>query len=604
MKKLLSILLIILSLSFALYSCGGDNGNENGGTEPVKYTVTWMDEGGNTLSTSTVEENTVPSYTYTVNDTPEWDYTFIGWSASADGEVLSSLPSASGNATYYAIVSAVKQKYTVSFNTLGGSEIDDQTVEYGEMASAPEDPVYEGHRFMGWTTVEGGSSPVDFSTAIKENVEYFAIWNETVDLKGLLSALLRGYELDPLSYIPESMLSDHSANLVEADGIINDYSSFVSIGDVSYGYGEQWHMVLKNLGETKIFFNTLSVIEALSATSISAFNNYVDSNPSDTASYAFKDGIYNVTIDYDGEYIFYVLDYTADIPVLGTESVQIALSMNAESGEKTARIQLGDANALSYAVSENSYEFAIKYLGVRRAMFTVARDEDGDVSGRITELLTVSDKEIASAADFYIDDAYVSVVGNKADGMLGFDGYISELYDTESGRMIGYEVQESLSGIVYNTLWFGLDNVSGITSVKYKAASGNEMAELFINGASEKWNTKNVGGISAKMLSRRFDIEFRTQYVYSYDPIADEYTEHNIEVPMLFIQEENYDTLVDDVRAVNGIDIAITVDSSDHMKLLSDYDELIPLFIESKDSITSDTIIDHIGDKIIFSEVK
>ena len=141
--------------------------------------------------------------------------------------------------------------------------------------------------------------------------------------------------------------------------------------------------------------------------------------------------------------------------------------MDAESGEKTVRIQLGDANALAYTVKENSYEFAIKYLGVRRAMFSVSEDADGKVSGKIYEYLTVSSAEIASAAEFYITDNYVSVVGNKASGMLGFSGCISELYDADSGKMIGYEVQETLSSIVYNTLWFNLDRISGITDIKY-----------------------------------------------------------------------------------------------------------------------------------------
>ena len=610
MKKLFSVIFILLSLSFALYSCNGngdgdENGSVNGGesndVESVMYTFTWKDENGNILSSTSVKENDVPSYVYTVEDTAEWDYTFIGWSDSTDGDVLTSIPQAVNDATYYARVSAVKQKYTVKFNSCGGSDIE-QIVEYGEKASAPENPKYDGYRFVGWAESDGGDVLADFDKAIINNVEYFAIWNEIVDVKGLLSALLNGYELNPLSYIPESMLLDYSANLVAADSIVSDYSKFVNVSDITYGHGEQWHMVLDNLEQSKIFFNTLSVIEALSATSVSAFNNYFDSNPADTANYSFASGIYNVTINFDGEIIYYVLDYTAEIPVIGTETVQIALAMNAESGEKTVRIQLGDANAISYTVKENAYEFAIKYLGVRRAMFTVSRDDDGNVCGKIYEYLTVSSVEVASAAEFYVTDKYVSVVGNKASGMLGFSGCICELYDVENGKMIGYEVQETLSSIVYNTLWFNLDSVDGITGIKYIAASGEEKAQLFVNGSPEKWKTKNVGGISAKMLSRRFDIEFRTHYVYSYDPVAETYTVHKIEVPMLFIQEENYDTLIADVKSTNGIDIAITIAIEDHTKLLADYDDLIPAFIKSKDSITPDTIINYIGNKIIFTK--
>jgi hypothetical protein len=277
--------------------------------------------------------------------------------------------------------------------------------------------------------------------------------------------------------------------------------------------------------------------------------------------------------------------------------------MDVESGEKAVRIQIGDANALRYTVTENSYEFAVKYLGVRRAMFTVNRDDDGNVSGKIYEYLTVSSVETSSAADFFITDSYVSVVGNKASGMVGFEGCICELYDVDSGKMIGYEVQETLSSIVYNTIWYNLDSIDGINSVKYIAATEGKAAEIFVNGSSDKWEARRVGGIGSKMLSRRFDIEFRTQYVYSYDPATQTYTEHAIQVPMLFIQEENYETLIDDVRATNKISIAVTVDIEDHEKLLCDYDELIPAFNESKEQVTAETIINYIGDKITFTEV-
>ena len=596
MKKILWILLLIFSISLIFTACGDDE-NESS----VQYTISWFDENGNSLAQNNVNEGTAPSYTYTVTDTAEWDYTFMGWSESKNGEVLSSIPNASKNVSYYAIVKAEKQKYTVTFNTLGGSEVAPQTVEYGSKATAPDAPVYEGHKFMGWSTSASEAIAVDFSKAITGNVEYFAVWNELVDIKGLLSALLKGYDLNPYLYIPESMLSNYSENLVDAGDISNDYSSFVNVSNISYGHGEQWHMVLDNLAQTSVFFNVLSVVEAISATSVSAFNNYFDSNPSDTARYNFESGIYNVTIDFDGEIMYYVLDYTADVPLLGNQTIQIALAMNAESGEKNVRIQIGDANALAYKVLNNSYEFAIKYLGIRTAMFSITRDEEGNVDGKIYEYLTVSSAEIASCAEFYITEDYVSVVGNKADSMIGFTGYITELYSADDGKLIGYEVQETLSSVVYNTLWFTLDGVSGINTIKYTEGSGSEAGKFFVNGSNRKWESKRVGEIGSKILSRRFDIEFKTQYVYSYDTATEKYTEHKIDVPMIFVQEEYYDTFVADVNSTNNINLTVLIANADLEKLLADYDTLIPDFIENKDSVSSENIIAHIKDTIIFT---
>ncbi len=581
----------------------GDTGNTDmGGSTDQKttYTIVWVDENGNTLKSMSVDEGETPSYTYTVTDTAEWDRTFVGWSSAKGGEILSSIPAATANTTYYANVTEVKQTYTVTFNSMGGSTVLPQTVEYGAKATLPEAPTYEAHKFVGWSYSATEVNRVDFEQGIVGNVEYFAVWNEVVNVKELLVSLLNGYSLNPYSFIPETMRFNYSDNLVNSADIVSDYSSFVDVADINYGFGEQWHMVLDNLEQSKTFFNVLSVVDTLATASITSFNNYFDKNPDDTAHHEFASGIYNVSIDFDGENITYVLDYTAELPIVGVETAQIALSMDIATGERYVRIQLGDANALTYTMLEDSYSFAIKYAGVRRAMFSIARDDNGNVNGKIYEYLTVSSVEIASAADFYITDEYVSVVGNKASGMLGFTGYISELYNTDNGKLLGYEVQETLSSIVYNTLWFNLSDIGGIDTIKYQAATEDTEAMIFINGESDKWETKKVGGIGLKMLSRRFDIEYRTQYVYSYDATNETYVEHKVDVPMLFVQEENYDTFVSDVEATNNVDVSVNVKKADLDQMLAYYDALIPVFISNKDLITPDVIIAFIGEKIVF----
>ena len=508
--------------------------------------------------------------------------------------MLSSIPAATENATYYAVVSAVKQTYTVTFNSVGGSAVASQPVEYGGTATMPENPKKDGFKFSGWSTSATEAVAVDFDAPITGNVEYFATWNEVVDVKALLSALLSGYQCNPYYYIPEAMRMDYSANLVDPDDIVNSYSSSVNVSDITYGFGEQWFMVLDNLQQTKAFFNVLSVVETLSTTSITAFNNYFDKNPANTAHHEFTTGIYNVTIDFDGEIIYYVLDYTTNVPVFGEQTIQIALAMYVESGDRVVRIQAGDANALTYTITENSYTFAIKYLGVRRALFTITSDGEGNVSGTINEFLGVGSAMISSAADFYITEDYVTVVGNKASGMVLFTGYICELYSTETGKMCGYEVKETLSKVEYDTLWFTLDDIYGFNTIRYQEESGSTDAAFFLNGSSTAWKAKK------NILTRRFDIEFRTQYVYSYDPTTDEYTVHEIQVPMLFVQEDNYDTLIDDVKSTNKIDISVNVSDDDLNQLLADYSALIPVFIEHKDLITPEIIVAYIGEKVTF----
>ncbi len=621
-KKFLRMLTGILActlLSLCFVACGGgentenneqkpnveqgaDNSNGNEQPEKNSYTITWVDENGGTLASTSVAEGEKPSYFYEKTDTAEWDYTVLGWSLTANGEILSALPNADNHQTYYAIVSKVKRTYTLSFNMQGGESTPSQTVEYGGIAKQPETPKYEGYKFMGWYTDADGKNAVDWNKTITGNTVYYAVWNKKVDIGEYLKELLQSYQANPYEYIPESMTSEASAHLISTEQANQTYSSFVNVSNIPVGgFGEQWNMVLTNLKQSATFFSVLNTVEGLTTSSLATFNNYLDKNPADTARHSFASGIYSITIDFNGETIDYVLDYTANIPLFGEQTVQIALQMDIQTKDKTVRIQIGEANALRYILSENSYEFAIQYLGVRRAYFSIEKTDEGVINGHICEYLTVSGVQIQSSADFYIDENYVSAVGNKADGMVGFTGYISELYTVFDGKLVGYEVQETLSSITYNTVWVEISALQGVNSIKYKeGVSNQEESAFFVNGSSKAWESKKVGGFSLKALSRRFDIEFRTQYFYTYDNTTNEYSCVALKVPMLFVQEENYDTLTSDVASTNNINVSVQIENADLTRLLKDYDELLPLFIENKQAITVDIILEKIGEKIIF----
>ena len=252
--------------------------------------------------------------------------------------------------------------------------------------------------------------------------------NQKIDFTACLQTLLEGYKWNPQSIIPEKLSPDYTANFINTDNINNNYSSFIPVTNIPQnGIGEQWNMIIENLSEYQIFFNVLSVIDNLSSLSVAAFNNYIDKNPSDTAQYQFQEGIYSVTISCTQDSIDYVLDYTTTLTTIGEQSIQISLSMNTLTQVKIVRIQIGDANAVKYTVDNNKYSFAIKYLGIRRAYFELNTNSDGSLSGHIYEYLTTNSMELASVADFYITDEYLTVVGNKASDMIGFDGTICEL---------------------------------------------------------------------------------------------------------------------------------------------------------------------------------
>ncbi|MBO5883768.1 MAG: hypothetical protein J6Q78_05125 [Clostridia bacterium] len=438
--------------------------------------------------------------------------------------------------------------------------------------------------------------------------------NSNTSLVACLTTLLSEYKWSPKSVIPCKLRHDYEPNLLTSNQQNINYEGFVSVSDIpKNGIGEQWNMVTENLSEAQIFFNTLSVVDNLSTASVAAFEAFLDDNPSDTAHYQFEEGIYSVTIHCTPMTIEYVLDYTTNIPALGNQSIQIALSMNIPTKNKDVRVQIGDANAIAYTITQNKYTFAIKYLdlklGSRSALFEIVKNSDNTVTGHIYEYITVSSLEYASVADFYITDDYVTVVGNKASGIVGFEGYICELYSVASGKMIAYEVKEEMKvsgvGVTYNTIWFDIDDVAGLTSIKHIPADPlkDEDKKIYVNGSSSVWETKNYGiSGGAKFASRRFDIEFRTQYFYYYDSENEKYEKVEIEVPMLFVQEEVYDDLIKDVKNTNNITISIKINTTDLSKLMSEYDSKIDLPRENKEKYSSSAIIEFIGNKIIFTK--
>ena len=494
--------------------------------------------------------------------------------------------------------------YTVSFDTDGGSGIDSVKVLAGFPLEKVEEPKKEGYVFVGWLL---NGDIYDLATPITKDITLVASYNESLPIKDYLNTLLTSYEFNPWSYIPETLQPGY--DLVSKD-LSYDFTNFVNVEDIIYGgFGEQWNMVVTNLNQSETFFKVLSTLDAVVGASITAFNNYIDSNPANANEFSYKYGTYDVFINYADNVLSYVLSFTADIPVLGEQTAEVMLALDVTTGTKTGRIQLGDANAIRYDVTENSYSFGIKYLGARRAYFTISKDELNNVEGHIYEYLEAGSVGTltSSCADFYIDseNERLGVVGNKASGLLGFTGNIYELYDISSGKLIGYEVEETdkfVGAVSFDTLWFNLADVIGIHNIKAIEGSTDDNKSnsytIYVNDSSKQLLPKKVGGIGLDMRSRRYDIEMRTQYFYAYDKDSEEYIEIEVNIPMLFVQEEYYEDLVDDFASENDITISLNNNITDNVSYLEEnYHSLVPIFEENKENVPSEEIIEYIGEK-------
>jgi|GEM_PF-989285 len=550
------------------------------------YTIYWEVDGVVVLTDAGVLEGTIPSFgsTPTKPSTAQYDYTFSGWTPE--------VTAATEDQTYVAQFNEIVRSYTIYFESNEGSAVNDITNIYGTLIAEPNEPTRDGYHFVSWCLDSELTQEVEWPVEITNNQILFAKWNEVIPYGTYLQTLLSGYDQNPYSYIPETMMAGSSI-IAEQDAMI-DYSSFVNLSSIpSNGYGEQWRMIINNIEQSQTFFEVLSVVDTISSAAVVAFNNYLDSNPADAENYQFLSGIYTVDISYQDGIISFVLSYTQELPVFGEQAIEISLSLDMDTSEKIGHIQIGSANALRYIATDDSYQFGIKYLGVRRAYFEVAKVGSSGVEGKIYEYLGIDGSfTTGSFASFFIYDQYLSVIGNKSSGMMGWAGTISEIYDIPSGKLLGYEIEETLSSITYHTLWFNLSDTSGITNIKFLDAPLEDSNPylVYINDLTTVFETKIVGGFSTKSFSRRYDIELRTQYFYYED--GEEVIEVAVLVPMLFVQEEQIDTLVADVNSSNdGLTFEFNVSESVQEKIVTDHGWMTNRFIEDKDEYTVEMIL-------------
>ena len=71
----------------------------------------------------------------------------------------------------------VRQTYTVTFNSNGGSAVASQTVEKNAWATQPTDPIRSGYTFNGWYTATNGGQKFDFDTVITQDTTLYAHWS-------------------------------------------------------------------------------------------------------------------------------------------------------------------------------------------------------------------------------------------------------------------------------------------------------------------------------------------------------------------------------------------------------------------------------------------
>ena len=126
-----------------------------------QYTIAFDTNGGSEIAPITQDYGTE----ITAPDNPTREgYTFIGW----DRDIPVTMPAENITVTAQWEIN----RYTITFDTAGGSEIAPITQDYGTNITAPADPTREGYTFIGWDMEIPTTMPA-------ENITVTAQWKDS-----------------------------------------------------------------------------------------------------------------------------------------------------------------------------------------------------------------------------------------------------------------------------------------------------------------------------------------------------------------------------------------------------------------------------------------
>ncbi|MBQ7564315.1 MAG: BspA family leucine-rich repeat surface protein [Lachnospiraceae bacterium] len=179
-------------------------------------------------------------------------------------------------------------KYTVTFDSMGGSKVEDQTVEEGGRVSEPENPVKKGYIFDGWCIDKQCNTFYEFyRSEISESITLYAKWHYWLNDYS--------YKIDPnenilwLTKFEEYLGESIVPSTVDIEGVT--YKTGVSGGcyrDVSIGRLKLEPGVIFAPDSSEMFMNCYGELDLAG----------VDTSRVTDMSYMFCDaGVHSVVVD-------------------------------------------------------------------------------------------------------------------------------------------------------------------------------------------------------------------------------------------------------------------------------------------------------------------
>lgn len=395
---------------------------------------------------------------------------------------------------------------------------------------------------------------------------------------------------DPWNFLPDAFSHE---NMAYSSLPVNDFTSFVNVSSIGDRIiGKQFNVLYEGLTDTSTLLGYLDTVYAVSATIADLYQTYINNNPDDYKQFSGEAGGFKFKITLDG---------TNSELIAGNSTVSLELSYDSVTKERTGRIQLTSGMALKYRSSDDYIKLAVKatIAGAGNLKQIEFARSGSAVAGYLYEYTGTENNNLKTSAVITSNSVKTTITSNKRETDDLKTNYYEEVYDSETGKYIGGEVNETVSKIEYNTLWFMLPSVKGgITSVKAEPDQNKVNADtIYINGSGTAIKTKLVGGVSLKTTSRRFDIEMKDVWyvVATAENGKTKYDTVKCSVPMLFVQVEQTSTFGNDFKEANSTTTAPVLPS--FTAVTESYEQNAGLFNTIKENVAYTDIISYIGNK-------
>ncbi len=365
------------------------------------------------------------------------------------------------------------------------------------------------------------------------------------DLKGKALSIVSEFwnaRLNVWLFLPEAL----SLKNMESHASPSDFSTFVQTSEIGNKFiGKQLNVVYDVLSRTETLSKYVENVIAAQDTIVDLYQAFINDHPDNYATFEKTTEHFDFKIE---------LTETTNTLLIRLTTAAVEIGYQKGTGESTVRVQLSDGNVIKYQTSQTHFKAALDIMNVAKWQVEFDQNGDGSADGTLYEFFGTKGHYLKTVARIHTDSDMTYVIADKRESDdLKIEGYL-EAYSSKTGEYLGAEVRETVGLFDYDTLWLPLSDISGITSVKKTDEQNLLNADtIYINGNSEPIKTKNV---SITKPSRRYDIEFKEVWLVVRDAEGN-LERQKTEIPMLFVQAENYETLAEDFEEKNDVTIEV-----------------------------------------------